>query len=155
RTAADPGPDGIAGTSDDGGTISYFDIPAASIVPSQVLRTTSQDNRSTAKNLDFTLTKRMGHQWSIVANYLHTWSEDRTLIQNPNQAVNNPQKYTASTFKVFGTYRAPYGLVVTPVLRYQSGSPIARIVQVPQRAASSGHLAYAVEPTAGWRRDDV
>jgi hypothetical protein len=155
RTAADPGPDGIAGTADDGGTISYVDIPAASIVPSQVLRTTSPDNRSTAKNVDFTLTKRLRHRWSVVANYLYTWSEDRTLVQNPNQAVNNPQKYTAWTFKVFGTYQAPYGLVVTPVVRHQSGTPIARIVQVPQRAASSGQLSFAVDPTGAWRQDNV
>ncbi|HWK11231.1 MAG TPA: TonB-dependent receptor [Vicinamibacterales bacterium] len=155
RTATDPGPDGLIGTSDDGGAITYTDIPAASLVPSQVLRTTSKDQRSTASNIDFTLTKRMSRRWSLVANYLFTWSADYSLVQNPNQAINNPQKYTNWTFKLFGSYEAPYGIVVSPVLRHQSGLPIARIVNVPQRAASNGLFAYAVDPTGDWRQDNV
>jgi hypothetical protein len=155
RTAPDPGPDGLVGTADDGGLISYYDIPAGSLVPSQVLRTTSKDQLSTAKNADITITKRMSRDWSVTANFLETWNMDRTLVQNPNQAVNNPQRYDAANFKVFGTYRAPYGVVVTPVLRYQQGMPISRIVNVPMRAVSSGQFQYAVDPTGRWRQDDV
>ena len=124
-------------------------------MPSQVLRTTSRDQLSTAKNVDITITKRMSRDWSLTANYLETWSMDRTLVQNPNQAVNNPQRYNATSFKVFGTYRAPYGVVVTPVVRYQQGIPISRIVNVPMRTVSSGQFAYAVDPTGAWRQDNV
>jgi len=80
---------------------------------------------------------------------------DQTLVQNPNQAINNPQNYTAGSFKVFGSYQAPYGITVSPVLRHQQGAPIARLVNVPLRAASSGQLSLAAEPTGSWRQDNV
>lgn len=155
RTAADPGPDGLANTPDDGAALNYFDIPATALVPSQVLRTTSRNNHSTAKNIDVTVSKRMTDHWAISANYLRTWSMDQTLVQNPNQAINNPQNYTAGSFKVFGSYQAPYGITVSPVLRHQQGAPIARLVNVPLRAASSGQLSLAAEPTGSWRQDNV
>ncbi|HEX6463391.1 MAG TPA: hypothetical protein VFZ98_03010, partial [Vicinamibacterales bacterium] len=155
RTALDPGPDGLTGTADDGGVLTYYDIPAGSLVPSQVLRTTSKDQLSTAKNVDITITKRMNRDWSVTANFLETWNMDRSLAQNPNQAINNPQRYNAGTFKVFGTYHAPYGVIVTPVLRYQQGTPISRIVNVPMRSASAGQFGYAVDPTGSWRQDNV
>lgn len=120
-----------------------------------MLRTTSRDNQSTAKNIDVTLSKRLADRWSISANYLKTGNMDRTLVQNPNQGINNPQKYTGSSFKVFGSYQAPYGLMLSPVLRHQQGTPIARLVNVSLRAASSGQLSLAPEPTGAWRQDSV
>src|SRR5262249_45084138 len=48
-----------------------------------------------------------------------------------------------------------YGIIVTPVLRYQHGTPISRIVNVPMRVAANGQFGYAVDPTGAWRQDDV
>ena len=152
RTATDPGPDGLTGTADDG-TFAYWDIPAGFVLPpSQTLRTTRKDNNSSAKNIDFTLTKRMSKRWSLVSNFLYTWNYNHSVVQTPNGELNNPQRTTIWTAKFFGTYQAPWSIVVTPMLRHQAGDPLSRGVIVTTRVGST---TFPVEPSGSYREDNV
>ena len=152
RTAVDPGVDGIVGTGDDG-TFSYWDIPAGFVLPpSRAIRTTRRDNESRTKNIDFTVAKRMSSRWSLVGNFLYTWSYSHSVVQNPNQELDNPQNTTLWTFKLFGTYMAPWDLAVTPVLRHQAGDPLVRNLQITTRVGST---TFPVEPIGTYREDNV
>ncbi len=153
KTVADPGPDGTAGTSDDRGAFTFWDNPNIWPGASFTLRSTTPENYSNFKNVDFTLTKRMSHRWSLVGNFLYTWSFSHALDQTPNGPLNNPNDTTLWTFKVFGTYQAPWGVVVSPVLRHQAGSPLSRTLAGV--STTNGTSTFTVERTGTYRNDNI
>lgn len=153
KTIADPGPDGLAGTTDDRGLFTYWDNPNLWPGSSFTLRTTTPENRSNYKNIDITLNKRMSHRWSLVTNFLYTWTFSHSLDQTPNGPLDNPTDTTLWTFKLVGTYQAPWGIVVSPLLRHQAGSPTSRtLASVP---TANGTATFTVERTGTYRRDNV
>ena len=52
------------------------------------------------------------------------------MPNNPNQAYNNYVKDDYWTAHASGTYLAPWGLVISPVLRMQQGQNQNRILNV-------------------------
>jgi len=154
-TAFDAGPDGIRGTADGGGNVSVFDIPAGVTLP--VGRTdlqTPDENYRNYKSLDVTLNRRMANRWSLVSSFLYTWTDDSLygLPQNPNQDQYNRYDSTLWAFKLFGTYRAPGNLLVSPVVRHQGGDPLRRVLEVTLR---TGTFNYTAEPFGRYREDNV
>lgn len=151
----DPGRDGVLNTADDGRPFTVFDIPAGvPLPPSRELFQTPDENDQDFKSIEFTVNKRMSQRWSLVASFHHTWAHT-TLFgkpENPNQAIYNEHNFTDWTFKLFGTYRAPYGVNVSPLVRHQSGDPLSRIVEAPLR---SGDFNYRVEPVGAYRVDNI
>lgn len=153
RTFPDPGRDGIPGTSDDGPAITAFDIPAGvAIPPSRTDTSTQPDIENWDHNLDVTINKRMSNRWSLLGSFLYNWSHFRDRPQNPNQERFNEENITTWAFKLFGTYRAPWGIVLNPVLRHQSGDNLDRRVQVTLR---TGTLEYKAEPIGAYREPNV
>jgi hypothetical protein len=116
---------------------------------------TPDDNDADYKSIDLTLNKRMTERWSLVSSFLYTWSHNLLFghPQNPNEELSNEYRTTDWAFKVFGTYRAPWGVVVSPVLRHQGGDPLRRIVQVTGLRA--GTFNYTAEPMGAYREDNV
>ena len=57
----------------------------------------------------------MRNNWSVMTNFLYNWDRDRGFVQNPNQERFNDNTVTNWAFKIVGTYRAPWGIVVSPV----------------------------------------
>ncbi len=153
--AYDSGPDGIRGNGDDGGAITLFDIPSGVTVPASRndLQTPDEAHRN-YKSIDVTLNKRMSNRWSLVSSFLYTWTQDYLygLSENPNQDLYNYYDNTAWAFKLFGTYRAPWGVRVSPVVRHQSGDGLRRIVEVTLR---TGTFNYTAEPFGTYREDNV
>ncbi len=49
---------------------------------------------------------------------------------NPDMAINNYVKDHYWTSHISGTYQAPWGILVTPILRMQQGQPTDRILNV-------------------------
>jgi hypothetical protein len=155
-TAFDPGPDGITGTADDAGNFTLYDIPANVTMPASLTQySTPQDNNGFYKSVDITLNKRMTNKWSLLTSF--TYTKTNSLLygeaQNPNQERYNDQNTSVWAFKLFGTYRAPWGVVVSPVLRHQGGAPLARLVQVT--SLRSGTFNYVAENTGAYRQDNV
>ncbi len=153
-TGYDPGPDGIRGTSDDVGDFSVFDFPAGLTLPSsRTERRTPGAARLTSRSLDVTLNKRMSDRWSLLTSFLFTWNHNKDFAQTPNAERFAEYSTTDWAFKAFGTWRAPWGIVVSPVLRHQSGDNLSRIVQVT--GLRLGTLSYRAEKPGSYRENNV
>jgi outer membrane receptor protein involved in Fe transport len=153
RTFSDPGADGIAGTADDGEPFIGWDIPSGvTIPPSRTDLRTPGDIESSDRNIEVTVNKRMSRRWSALASFLYNWDHGRGHPQNPNQERFNETNLTGWAFKAFGTYQAPWNVIVSPILRHQSGANLSRVVQVSLR---TGTLSYAAEAPGTYRSDHI
>jgi hypothetical protein len=153
RTFADPGPDGIAGNSDDGPAFIAYDYPAGVTIPASRTDTRNQPLiESWDQNFDLTINKRMSNKWSLLSSFLYNWDHSKGAPQTPNAERFNERDQTNWAFKFFGTYQAPWGITLNPVLRYQQGATLARLVQVTLR---TGTLSYEAEEDGTYRGENV
>jgi hypothetical protein len=166
----DPGPDGRVGTGDDGGTVQAFDLdPAVRALPVVNQTRNSDLNTGDFHTFEITGTKRMSNRWSALISYGWTKSYDNgfsafqgnavrqnTLPATPNDLINTDDgrfEYTRSNFKLSGTYQAPWGVNVSPMVRYQQGFPFGRTF-----AASGffvGNVRVLAEPMGTQRQDAI
>ncbi|MBM3806963.1 MAG: TonB-dependent receptor [Acidimicrobiia bacterium] len=154
RTFADPGIDGIVGNADDGPSITWWDIPGTA--PASRTETRNIDAiLATDKAVDLTVSKRMSNRWSLVTSFYYNWDRDRGRPQNPNQERFNDETLTNWNFKVFGTYQAPWNLMVTSSLRHQSGNQISRDLTVSGQSGQNITGTYELEPNTSYRTDNV
>jgi hypothetical protein len=153
RTFTDAGPDGIANNADDGPPIVAFDFPAGVTIPASRTDLRNQPlEKSWDQNIDITINKRMSQRWSLLGSFLYNWDHDETAPQNPNQERFKETDLTNWAFKFFGTYRAPWDITINPVLRYQQGENLARIVRLGLR---TGDLDYEAEAPGTYRSENV
>jgi hypothetical protein len=153
RTFSDPGPDGLANTSDDGPTFTAFDIPAGVTLPASVDRLeTPAENKESFKTVELMVNKRMTNRWSLMVAAHHMWANDTAAgkIENPNEALYTDYSFTNWAFKVVGTVEGPWGVVATPLVRHQSGDPLRRFVRTSLRTGTfdytaEGHGTYRVD----------
>jgi hypothetical protein len=169
-TFPDPGPDGRAGTGDDGAPIHGFNLnsaftgrPTLTTVANQV------DANGDYYTWEISGNRRMSGRWSLRASFTHTWNYDHgnsyagsTVRQyglpfTPNDLINADRsdgayQFTNWTAKLMSTIEVPYGVRVTPMLRHQSGDQIGRIVQV---GFNYGTQPVLVEPLSANRLDNV
>jgi len=128
-SVADAGVDGIAGNGDDGPNFIIWDIPVGVTIPtSRTMTQTVAGILGIDRAFDLTVTRRMRNNWSLMTNFLYNWDHDRGFVQNPNSERFNDRTVTLWAFKVVGTYRAPWGIVVSPSVRHQAGDPLSRNV---------------------------
>jgi hypothetical protein len=160
----DPGRDGIAGNADDGEPFIVYDIPSSLLVPSRSETRTVDGILAIDRALDVTFTKRMANRWSLMTSYLYNWDRDRGRPQTPNAERFNDNTVTSWAFKIVGSYRAPFDIVVSPVLRHQSGDSLARIVQATRgldlasglvRDINIGTYNYDAEREGDYREDNI
>jgi hypothetical protein len=159
----DPGPDGLFGNDDDGAPFIVYDIPTAPVPASRTITMTVPGIMAIDRAFDVTLTKRFSGKWSLVTNFLYNWDHDRGNPQNPNQERFNDNTVTLWAFKIAGSYYAPWGVVVSPVLRHQAGDPLARIVQatsgIDQATGLQRNLNltlnYQADRPGAWREDNI
>ena len=154
-TYVDIGLDGRRGTSDDS-NLTFFGLPSASasqFPATQVVQ--NVDRFSRAKTVELALTKRYSHRWSASMGGAYTMITDfpNGFPLNPNQ----PGAEDRSTWnlKATGSYDAPYGIRISPVLRHQSGANYARTLSIsaPGGLIATG-TAYA-EPMNSNREDNI
>ncbi|HYE85159.1 MAG TPA: hypothetical protein VEA16_02300, partial [Vicinamibacterales bacterium] len=156
----DNGVDGRAGTSDDR-TLRFLGIPNAGIPSArQVVMTVDQYARY--KTFESSINKRYGNKWSGSLGFGYTMLTD--FPNGPQRNPNNPgaQDRTLWNFKASGSYDAPLGIRLSPVVRHQSGSNFARTITITAPAScactaisnGNGNLAYA-EPMDANREDNI
>jgi hypothetical protein len=126
-TRRDPGPDGILGTADDGGRVTFFDYQAAyrgaAFVANQVSNSPNDDR---FHSLEFTLTKRTSRRWMAQASYFavknHRWINRASKEFNtPNDdvfAVDDTWNWAGI---VTGSYRLPGDVVLSAFLQSKTG----------------------------------
>ncbi|MGE0123194.1 MAG: hypothetical protein AB7U25_09675, partial [Vicinamibacterales bacterium] len=165
----DRGADGLLGTGDDQ-VRAYLGIPNSQLGPAtQVLQNVDAIGRFHTAEISFT--KRYSNQWSGGIGFNHTWSREhaRTILGNimtsasasPGfpQSPNDPdaQKTTSWGFRAYGSYDAPLGIRLSPVLRHQSGQNYGRTLAVsaPASCACTFNGTVLVEPLDSRRMDNI
>jgi hypothetical protein len=166
---ADPGPDGRPGTPDDGGMIQGYELdPQLRTLPPQNVLKNVPGADASHLTWELTVSKRLSHRWSLAAAFAHMWSRDQAfgyfgqqLRSNaypitPNDLINADEegryRFTTWTLKIHGTCQAPWGVQVTPLLRWQSGQPFGRTFT---RRLNYADVRILAEPVGTRRMDDV
>ena len=156
-TFVDIGVDGLRGTGDDK-NLTFYGFPTASSAqfPSTVI-VSNFDQFSRYKTLELSMNKRYGNKWSATVGGGYTMSHDfpNGFPQNPSQPGVDDR--TSWGFKASGSYDAPWGIRLTPILRHQSGVNYARTVtiSVPGGSAFSASGTAYVEPANSNREDNI
>jgi hypothetical protein len=138
-TVRDPGPDGRAGTADDGGLVDVLNLDRAFVgLPTRSF-VTNLRGESTFDTFEIALNKRMSDRWSASTSFSHTWAKDVRTWVNPNSCVNAnadcQDETTDYSFKLSGAFEVGAGVKISPVYRFQAGNNFARTF--------SGRLNYA------------
>jgi hypothetical protein len=130
----DPGPDGKIGTADDGPTFSAYGLSPAFTGLPVINITTNLPENSNYYTWEITATKRdTGGRWSLLGSFAKTWNYETPLGTGssftPNQLINSVDglnHYTNWQAKINTTLRLKWGILMTPIIRAQSGVPFGR-----------------------------
>jgi hypothetical protein len=124
-----PGPDGVVGTADDGGPLTFYDYDpayrgAAFVQNMNVNRPDGRDDWY--NNLEIGVRKRGTQKWlpltvSFLATKNHRWLTG--VPQSPNDDLFNVDETWAYTLKMNGGYQLPYGVTVAADVAGYSGVP--------------------------------
>jgi len=139
----DIGVDGRSGTADDQ-VLTLYGVPAANaatVYPvNETIINTGELGRY--KTVEASVNKRYGNKWSAQVGGSYSWRDGW-----PNGYPNNPNApgrldRTTWDFKATGSYDAPWGIRVSPVLRHQSGVNYWRQLVVGSAAAAAVGAIY-------------
>jgi hypothetical protein len=155
-TRADLGPDGRAGTADDG-TFTFFDRLSTA---SRTYFTNDPNSVQSYKGIEITATKRMSNRWQMLAGY--TFSRTRisglSVNVNPNNLIFADGLVTGQLgdrphqFKLTGSYVMPwYDIGLAGNFNSQSGIAVTR--QVSTALSVGGTTNVNVEPAGSHRLD--
>jgi hypothetical protein len=159
----DNGPDGRAGTADDR-SLTFYGLPNAAAANFPITETQMNvEQYARYKTIEVSMNKRASNRWSASAGFGYTFMTD--FPNGPQRNPNNPgvEDRTMWTFKATGSYDAPWGVRISPVLRHQAGPNYARTVTISAAAAlgltatssqTAGTIAY-VEPMDANREDNI
>jgi hypothetical protein len=98
----------------------------------------------------------------VSGTFLGTWSTGivspgtsytTTAPTQPNILYYNGFSTYNSNLRVYGTYRAKWGIVITPIYRFQLGAPIQRMLTVTGLRA--GTLTIPTGPLGQYRGDNI
>ena len=150
----DIGVDGVRGTADDR-VLTYIGLPTSgNFSTKQIEMNTGQYSRY--KTFETSLNKRYGNKWSASLGGSMTWLGDfpNNFPQNPAQPGYETR--TQWNFKASGSYDAPWGIRLSPVLRHQSGTAYARTntLTFPTGITGTGTTIYMESMDAN-REDNV
>ena len=155
-TAKDPGPDGVVGTSDDGGSVTYYDYTAAyagsAFVQNKNLNTPGYENNY--QNLEVAAQKRLSNKWQLVTSFLATRTDmwRNGIPQDPNAANFYPKsKYWEWSFKLSGSYELPYKIQAAAMFTSQSGATWAREARFTTGLARLSEVILLMEDSAARR----
>lgn len=149
----DPGPDGVAGTADDGGAITYFEYGAAyagaAFIQNVDLNTPGYEN--SYHSIEFAAHKRLSNRWQLVTSVLATnldqWSNG--IPATPNEAAFYPKsKYWEWNYKLAGSFDFPYQIQVAGTFTSQSGEIWARDARFTTGLVRSSSLVLLMEDPA-------
>ena len=156
-TFTDIGVDGVGGTADDR-VLNYLGLnsatAAAQFPTTQVVMNLPKYGRY--KTVEVSLNKRYGNKWSASIGGAHTWMTDFPNDFPQNPAMPGAEDRTVWNFKASGSYDAPYGIRLSPVLRHQSGANYARTnsLTFPAGVTASGTTIF-MEPMNANREDHI
>jgi hypothetical protein len=164
----DPGADGVTGNADDGALFTLYALDAASLALPVVNTYANVPGRGDYYTWEITGTKRMSKKWSALMSFSKTWSgaqnntffgtsfRQNQLPISPNDFINAEAdgqiKYTDWSLKLHGTYEAPYGIKISPMLRHQAGANFGRTFSA---VINAGTIRVPAEPLDTRRQDNI
>jgi len=149
-TATDPGRAGLASRA-----LTFFSLERPYVGLRKDFITNNPALNNTNTTFEASITKRLSNKWQIMTgwDYLHrkVWTQNQVagnstgFADDPNNLIyNNGENYNTWTYKAMGTYYAPYGFVLSSVLRTAKGLPYGRQLNSP--AMNQGVVNVYVEP---------
>jgi hypothetical protein len=156
----DPGPMGATPTP-----ITVYDIPAGVTIPGSIQEWQTPDyNNSYFRNIELTAMRRFSGRWSMTGTFLGTWTTaplnptsvgvaSNIVPSQPNILQYNLTSTHNENFRIFGTYTARWGIVISPIFRYQLGTPIQRLLTVS--GLRVGSLSVPLGPVGSYRQDNI
>jgi outer membrane receptor protein involved in Fe transport len=170
-TIRDPGIDGVLGNADDGASLPGFNLSAAALAAPVLNTRTNLPGKSEFHTLEYSATKRQSGTWSLSASgsiRLNRDNENGYFGNNlralqapstPNDLINTDEgryNFSTWTFKLNGSYRAKWGVIVTPALRVQSGQPFGRTFFAgTAHGINYGSQRILSEPIDSRRQDNI
>ena len=168
----DRGPDGLAGTADDGPIWTAYDLSPDYLVQPPVNEVRNVAGSSSEYfTLEIAATRHTRGRWTLGAGFAHTWNGDhasgysgQALRNNaypltPNDLLNagagGRYEFSMWTAKAYGTFEVPWQLRITPVLRHQSGQPFGRTQTTDPGELRYGTVTLLMEPVGTRRLDHV
>jgi hypothetical protein len=170
-TVTDIGLDGVSGTGDDR-PLTFLGIPTSQLGPAtQVFMNVPAIGRF--RTVELSMTKRPRQRWSMQAGASYTWTKEHggagafTYLGNnvaPSIYPNSPNdtslnSFTSWSFKASGSYEAPWGIRVSPVLRHQAGQNYGRTITFTAPAGvfccGLNTNTVLVEPMDARRSDNI
>jgi hypothetical protein len=155
----DIGLDGVSGTADDR-VLTLKGVPSAQAANFPITNVTMNTDRfSRYKTVEASMVKRQGNRWTLQVGGSHTWALDfpGNYPNDPNGQFDEPT--TRWDFKVSGSYEAPFGIRISPLVRHQAGQNFARQISVGSAAATAAGAIYAgtiyAEPRNARRQDNI
>jgi hypothetical protein len=123
-TRRDPGPDGILGTADDAGSVTFADYSAAyrgaGFVNTQIVNATNADRYH---SVEATLTKRFSSRWTGQVSYFavknHRWLA--SVFGSPNDQFFPLDETWSWAGNVTGSYRLPGDVTFSGFLQSKNG----------------------------------
>jgi hypothetical protein len=150
-------------TAPDGSAVTVFNQDRTTLGGADRLITNIPGLEDTYNGVELTVTKRMTNNWQLVGGLTVGRDEglfDRGLnddFNNPNLNVNREDAIisldSTRIAKVVGTYVFPYKITVSTNLRYFTGQPVLKNIQV--RGLNQGNVTVLAEPRGRTRLDDV
>lgn len=155
-TNRDPGRDGVVGTADDGGLITYYEFSPslAGAEFEEYMPVNDRRANSTYKTIEASASKRMANRWQLLASFSATKKNraigarnsasalsfgtasptfssagDHAGFLNPNQELFTSDNTWDWDGKIVGTYILPFNLPVSVNYQHASGDPFAREVR--------------------------
>lgn len=152
--SADPGPDGVRGTADDGGAITYYDYDASVRGPlfDQNMQVNTPGFTNRYHNLEVTATKRLSSRWQLLSSYLATrvdaWRAGTP--RTPNDVFPKAE-YWEKSFKLSGSYLMPLDVQVSSYYEFLSGAQLARDVRFTAGLRQQSQVVMLMEPIGAQR----
>jgi hypothetical protein len=160
-SVVDPGVDGVTGTADDG-RLNLLGVPNTADVNTKYPLTNVTQNTprfSRYKTVEASMNKRMSNRWAAQIGGSYTWAHDfpGAYPNSPNGTFD--QDNSRWDFKLSGTYEAPYGIRLSPLVRHQAGANFARQFSVGAASATAAGAIFSgtvnVEPLNSNRQDNI
>jgi len=175
----DPGPDGITGNVDDGALYTMYNVNAAALALPIVNTYANVAGDNDYYTWEITGNKRMSRRWSAMMSFSHTWSgaqngcgssgcgtsgatffgtgfRQNPLIVSPNDLINadadGKMHFTDWSLKLHGTFEAPFGVKISPMLRHQAGQNFGRTFTA---VMNFGTIRVPAEPLDTRRQDNI
>jgi hypothetical protein len=129
-TLTDAGRDNKVGTSDDQ-QLTVFGLDRNYVGLSVPVRRNQPDRVDNFLMYSFGAVKRFSSKWQLNSGLdvmQYKFGDD---IQNPNQAINNGDRYWTWQFKALGSYQLPKGFNFSSTLRSLKGAPRNRTINTP------------------------